>query len=367
MPNAETQLRHLAATMVDLSGLRERGALEERLIAGLAEMLSARSVALWIRDVDMKVDMKVDVKVDIQAAPGDETLPTPGWRLARAVSAGALPVPDRVRNRLRDWVAHAERGAQPAEHPGLWVLPLLHGHTPVALVEIEREPPVDAAERARTEQLLRLYGNLRRLLDDNECDELTGLLNRKTFDESFMRLGPLRQVEPVELLPLLEDGDDDERRSRPAGEQSWLAVVDVDHFKRVNDRYGHLVGDEVLLLLSQLMRDTFRQSDRLYRFGGEEFVVLLRCPDGQGARAALERLRRRVAERDFPQVGQLTISIGYTHIDADDTPESAFGRADQAVYHAKQAGRNQVHEHAELVALGKLNAPEPVSSGVDFF
>jgi diguanylate cyclase (GGDEF)-like protein len=355
MPGTEAQLLHLAATMLDLSGLRERRALEERLIRGLAEMLSPRSAALLVRQDD---------------ETGPAAPPPSGWRVAHVhgtVAAGPGSAADEVRERLRDWVAHAEHAAQPAEQPGLLVLPLLHGHTPVALVEIERDAPVDPAERARIDQLLRLYGNLRRLLDDNECDELTGLLNRKTFDESFMRLGPLRHVEPVELLPLVVSADGDERRSRPVAPESWLAVVDVDHFKRVNDQFGHLVGDEVLLLLSQLMRDTFRQEDRLYRFGGEEFVVLLRCPDGCGARAALERLRRRVGERDFPQVGHLTISIGYTRIDADDTPESAFGRADQAVYHAKQAGRDQVHDHAELVALGRLSLPEPASGGVDFF
>ena len=357
-PGNEAQWRILAATMLDLSGLRDRQALEERLLRGLAELLSPHSVALVICDDVHPLD------------PEAGTTAAPCWRLAR-YPAGLSPTVDldvwSARSRLRDWVAQVERVAQPADQPGLLMLPLTVGHKPAALIELERHPPIDAAERQRIEQLLRLYGNLRRLLDDNECDELTGLLNRKTFDESFMRLGPLRQVEPVELLPLVISADGDERRGRPASEESWLAVVDVDHFKRVNDQFGHLVGDEVLLLLSQLMRDTFRQDDRLYRFGGEEFVVLLRCPDASGARAALERLRRRVAERDFPQVGHLTISIGYTGIGVDDTPESAFGRADQAVYHAKQAGRNQVHEHAELVALGKLSLPGQTSGGVDFF
>ncbi|MGY0194784.1 GGDEF domain-containing protein [Leptothrix sp. BB-4] len=374
MPAVEAQLRHLATTMLDLSGLRDRPALEQRLVAGLADLLAPRSVALLAPDADAP-------DADAQQAEGladddrqDADAASSGWRTLQAwPDEAATRRADPLRRKLRSWVVQTERTARPAEQPALLIFPLLHGHVPIALLEIERDPPCDSAERALIEQLLRLYGNLRRLLDDNECDELTGLLNRKTFDESFMRLGPLRHAEspvaieeigPTELL----DGEGaDERRARPERGESWLAVVDVDHFKRVNDQYGHLVGDEVLLLLSQLMRDTFRHEDRLYRFGGEEFVVLLRCPAASGARAALERLRRRVAERDFPQVGQLTISIGYTCIGADDTPERAFGRADQAVYHAKQAGRNQVHEHAELVALGLLSAPEPASSGVDFF
>jgi diguanylate cyclase (GGDEF)-like protein len=134
-------------------------------------------------------------------------------------------------------------------------------------------------------------------------------------------------------------------------------VVDIDHFKRVNDSHGHLIGDEVLLLVAQLMRQTFRHGDRIYRFGGEEFVVLLRCPQAQSARVAFERLRLRIGAHDFPQVGQLTVSIGYTAVDADDTPSAAFERADLAVYEAKNAGRNRTVAHADLNLQPSDEAP----------
>jgi diguanylate cyclase (GGDEF)-like protein len=110
----------------------------------------------------------------------------------------------------------------------------------------------------------------------------------------------------------------------------------------------------VLLLMSRLMRSSFRFDDRLYRFGGEEFVVLMRCADGEAAAHAFERLRGNVERHPFPQVGHITVSIGFTELKTGDTPNGAFERADKAVYFAKGHGRNQVRHHAELVASGHL-------------
>ena len=131
-------------------------------------------------------------------------------------------------------------------------------------------------------------------------------------------------------------------------------MLDIDHFKRVNDNRGHLIGDEVLLLLSRLMRTSFRFHDPLCRFGGEEFVVLMRCGNPLDAAHAFERLRSNVERYAFLQVGRITVSIAFTELRADDTPNAAFARADKAVYHVKQNGRNHVAHRADLVAEGKL-------------
>ncbi|TSE36143.1 GGDEF domain-containing protein [Tepidimonas charontis] len=94
--------------------------------------------------------------------------------------------------------------------------------------------------------------------------------------------------------------------------------------------------------MARLLRKTFRHDDRIYRFGGEEFVVLMRAADPEAARAALERLRLQVQDYPFPQVGRITVSVGYTRIREHDTPSDAFERADRALYLAKSQGRNQV-------------------------
>src|SRR5690606_26818350 len=125
------------------------------------------------------------------------------------------------------------------------------------------------------------------------------------------------------------------------GEPHWIGVIDIDHFKRINDRYGHLFGDEVLMLIARILRSAFQPGDILYRFGGEEFVVQMSSTPFEIARTAFDGLRQRVAEYCFFQVGQVTVSVGFTPIERNDTPSSAFDRADEALYEAKKQGRNR--------------------------
>ena len=237
------------------------------------------------------------------------------------------------------------RGIEPGA-PHTTLHPMATDTGALGVMELRSAAPPDADALRLTASLLGFHRHLRGLMDENERDSLTGLLNRKTFDEAFVRAA--MAMEPESLTEPAPDIAGGERRTHCPGLRHWLAVIDIDHFKRVNDQHGHLIGDEVLLLVAQLMRSTFRHGDRIYRFGGEEFVVLLRCPAAGAARLAYERLRQRIESHDFPQVGGLTVSIGFTGIDADDTPGAAFERADQAVYQAKQTGRNRTVADTEL-------------------
>ncbi len=216
--------------------------------------------------------------------------------------------------------------------------------------------------RHTADNILRVYRNFCGLIDYSERDTLTGLLNRKTFDEAFYKL--------TQGTSTVFDTPTGRRQAAVPPEQRrtghWLGVLDIDHFKRVNDVHGHLIGDEVLLLVGRILRSTFRFQDRLYRFGGEEFVAVLRCPDETDAASAFERLRRNMAAYQFPKVGQVTVSVGFTEVLPHDTPTAAFERADKAVYHTKQHGRNQVCSHAALVASGAL-APVRQESEVELF
>lgn len=121
-----------------------------------------------------------------------------------------------------------------------------------------------------------------------------------------------------------------------------LMVLDIDFFKKVNDRYGHGTGDFVLIELAALVRSSLRTSDALARWGGEEFVVL--CPNTMLPTAALlaERLRNKIAGASFPEVGQVTVSVGVAECLPEETFERWFKRADEALYRAKSGGRNQV-------------------------
>jgi diguanylate cyclase (GGDEF)-like protein len=226
----------------------------------------------------------------------------------------------------------------------LCVMPL--PDDPEGVIELRSSLPIDATQENLVFWVLRIVHNFQTLLDDSERDTLTGLLNRKTFDEAFMKA--VFHGQP----PGVVTSNDRRQRGRQA---YWLGVVDLDHFKLVNDRYGHLIGDEVLVLMARILRSSFRYQDRAYRFGGEEFVILLMALDQDSAYGAFERMRTNLAAFAFPQVGQVTASIGFCEVRQGDTPQIAFDRADRATYYAKQHGRNQVQCFDQLEARGELS------------
>ena len=131
-------------------------------------------------------------------------------------------------------------------------------------------------------------------------------------------------------------------------------ILDIDFFKRVNDEYGHVAGDEVLLRLSQKMKQDFRYTDLLFRFGGEEFVIILEPIPSAMAQATLERFRKNIAEYQFPLVGATTVSIGYAKITENDFPATILGYADKALYFGKEHGRNCVYNYEALIESGEL-------------
>ncbi|MCW8829905.1 MAG: GGDEF domain-containing protein, partial [Gammaproteobacteria bacterium] len=112
----------------------------------------------------------------------------------------------------------------------------------------------------------------------------------------------------------------------------------------------------VLVLLANIMRESFRGYDKLFRFGGEEFVAILRTTDQAGATHALERFRQAVATYAFPQIGQVTVSIGFVEIAYQAIPTEVLGHADDALYYAKEHGRNRLCQYEQLVETGEIKS-----------
>ena len=219
----------------------------------------------------------------------------------------------------------------------------------------------DAADWRLASGLVRIYRNFVELLNEKDHDRLTGLLNRSLLEAQIMQR--------LSLSRKLRDrprGEAGERRAAASAGSNWLAMIDIDHFKAINDDFGHLYGDEVLLLVSSLMHKTFRRIDQLYRFGGEEFVVLLLGIDETTAHRVLERFRNAVQSFEFPQVGRVSVSIGYVEMLHQDLPTMVIGHADQALYYAKKNGRNQVASYRQLVTEGKIT-PSTVVGSVELF
>jgi diguanylate cyclase (GGDEF)-like protein len=177
---------------------------------------------------------------------------------------------------------------------------------------------LESIVQARTQELQEKNRELEVL---SVTDRLTGLFNRRKLD----------QVLDEELI-----------RSRRYAINFSVIIIDIDHFKRVNDTYGHGVGDTVLEAMAHIMRERTREADALARFGGEEFVMVCRHSGLAGSMANAEKIREAIAEHDFPPVGKVTASFGVATCREDDDAASLLARADEALYQAKAAGRNRV-------------------------
>lgn len=247
------------------------------------------------------------------------------------------------------------------EHDGMThiIYPLYDKRDDVygVLLQLTGEPGFN--NQRLTYGLLRIYSNYLALLDDSHRDRLTNLLNRQTLDTEVTK----RIIAHARLsyVPYAKRRNADRSRA-------WLALIDADHFKRINDNWGHLYGDEVLILLARLLERIFRQEDLLFRYGGEEFVVIFLAPDLDTSKAVCERARRTIAEYNFPTVGSVTVSIGATQIADQEGVSMVIDEADKALYHAKEQGRNQVHFFGDLLAAGLIAPPTAAKGGaVDFF
>jgi polar amino acid transport system substrate-binding protein len=120
-------------------------------------------------------------------------------------------------------------------------------------------------------------------------------------------------------------------------------MIDLDHFKAVNDNYGHILGDEVLKHFSMLVKENLRKEDIFGRWGGEEFLIIIPGSCKETALKFVERIRKLVAEHDFAGVGKITFSAGISEFVPDCTDDKLIGNADFALYISKNLGRNQVH------------------------
>ncbi|MCB1906574.1 MAG: GGDEF domain-containing protein [Rhodocyclaceae bacterium] len=222
------------------------------------------------------------------------------------------------------------------------------------LLEIHADMRPSDLELEAVASFLRCFRNQQELWDYANLDTLTRLLNRKTFEESFDRL--IDRAANAQYERLMSRGPVE--LTRPC----WLGVIDIDHFKRINDGYGHLFGDEVLLRIANLMRNSFRASDRLFRFGGEEFVAMIHHAEDEVIAAIFDRFRQAVEAHQFPQIGQVTCSIGFTRIDPSRLPAELLGQADEALYYSKESGRNRTSQYEVLIAQGLIHAQENISA-----
>ncbi len=167
---------------------------------------------------------------------------------------------------------------------------------------------------------MRLIEEKKKLITESFTDPLTGILNRRAIlEELSQRMN--HHLYDFEHLSIL--------------------MLDIDFFKKINDNYGHIVGDKVLIKVSEIISQLIRGFDTVGRFGGEEFLVILPNTNSENAYKAAERIRKKIEETEFDDIEHLTVSIGFTSY-ADESIESLINKADQNLYEAKRTGRNKV-------------------------
>ncbi|GLR67222.1 diguanylate cyclase [Acidocella aquatica] len=320
-----TELIH---TVADLTDLRNKDVLEAALARVIFELAEASSLSIW-RVVNEGAEIKLRERVSLPAREG------------QSEEIGL----DEARQEWRDCHAGRRYIYCPRDQGGLCrhVFPLCNEREVIGLLEILRPSKLEGVQAHTVHGLLRVYRNHLGLLDYGDRDELTGLLNRRTFGTYFKQITAENNVHAV------------------------IAVVDVDFFKRINDQFGHPYGDEVLILLARLMSEYFAGIEGIFRFGGEEFLLVLPETTQEEAWVALDAFRAAVAEAAFPQVGRVTVSIGFSKIEPDDSGAAAFGRADEALYLAKHSGRNRVKCYEELVLEGYLAGTRHSGGEIELF
>ena len=328
--------------VADTTSHRDRDELDRAIVQLLVEFLDARSVTLYqfMEDgVHRRLLRRAGVTIDRQEL-GPQSMQ----------DMESLPRLDASRQWLEctrtRQVVHSAEG----EGEGAKSFFPVEGRTGVAgLLEIELRESMQSRDAGLVLGVLHILKTQTALLDYGERDTLTGLLNRKTFESRFEKI--CRDIQS---------------HVQPAQSQGWLGLVDIDHFKSINDTHGHLFGDEVQLLVSQIMQRTVRGGDHLFRFGGEEFVVVLDATGANGAQIAFERIRIAIESHRFPQIGQVTASLGYTAIQRQDAPAICVERADAALYFVKRNGRNGVRSYESLVESGDLTAKDD-SGDIEMF
>lgn len=342
----------LLQSVVTITEQRDRERLEQALLDTLAEIMPIRRITLYQMISREQGGEAVIVSEKAEDSVSRNIHNGPSFQIAQRLEFGS------VIETGKEFVRFVQD-----ENVFQSVYPI-HGSGGISgFLEIISGHHSEGDQRI-IQAFLKIYSNYLHILLESETDTLTGLLNRRTFDQNIGKI--IAERTASDNAALLTPKSHPARRKVSAEASHWLALMDIDHFKKVNDEYGHLYGDEVLVLMARYMRQVFRRRDKLFRFGGEEFVVVLDRTNLKSAREVLERFRKTIAKHNFPQIGKVTVSIGFICLDKAEVPSEMIGHADQALYYAKQHGRNQVCQYEELVAMGKL-AGQHYSEDLEIF
>lgn len=353
-PNPEPGLPGVLRKLGSMTAIRDTYLVEQSLLRTLGPLVGVLDTSLY------RLDDKGCVIRSIHHSRTVMTEANGTQRVAERVEEVAhdIDIPHMMRELLDNVRLLGKTCSKKVEEELLICYPLRGGNELRGYFVFQRDREVTPVEDAIINGVLEVFTNFYDLLDTSQRDQLTGLLNRYSLEVNLDRLWNL-------LSTRIKESDSENTRRASANQTYWLGVLDIDHFKSVNDTYGHIIGDEVLIMVTRLLESSFRQSDLIYRFGGEEFIAIIAANDFESARLTFERARTKIEQFTFPQVGRVSISGGFSGADPTVLPQEVINRADSALYAAKNAGRNRIYHYDTLVQEGVL---KEISSGsIDLF
>jgi diguanylate cyclase (GGDEF)-like protein len=338
----EMNANHIVDQLVDLTSIRDIEFLQFSLLQTLHENMNPLDLRIYKIDADGKLRSEI-VYDEMKGSVIDER----------------TELPDKV----KELIFHINQ-ADLSEHTQkydsayLTIYRINKTHTATLYLQVLNKDKMPCEHKQLLISLLDIFRNYIGLLSENITDSLTGLLNRKSFDGMFDKINNI----------ISDDNDiySGDRRNKEKSKY-WLAMIDIDHFKMINDKYGHLYGDDVLILLAERIEKNFRFDDLIFRFGGEEFVLIIKSVDIEGARCALQKLLKSISSFLFPQVGRVTISIGAVCMTQNSFSTTLLDYADQALYYSKNNGRNQLTFFEDMVEEGLTKELEIKCAEIAFF
>ena len=340
-------------SIVEMTRQHDLDSLEYSLAATLAELVPAHRISLnkFLKDDEYG---QLEEVVHLTIETGSKNKPRYKWNHEPKII------------KTDEYITLCSEGLKPVNYKNngmiCLLMPILSRNKIIGVLSIDSNQELSEFETL-IDGFTKIYGNYLYILNESERDKLTGLFNRRTFDNKLSRLLKMQHTKQQEYI---FSKSIDEKRKIIDTSYAWLVMLDIDDFKVVNDTFGHLYGDEVILLISQKMKECFRNTDLLFRFGGEEFVIILEPIPADKAHTVLNNFRKAIADHNFPQIDKVTISIGYAVIGENDYPPTILNLADLALYYAKEHGKNCTYNYESLVADGEIQ-DQKKSGAIDLF
>ncbi|MEI8608292.1 GGDEF domain-containing protein [Enterovibrio norvegicus] len=316
-------------SVVDITAQTESDTISESLITTILQLTPANQVLVLDYNPDTNPDFMVVACSDIFLFEEEK---------------------DAIERVLRSCVAIGDNVVEysKTDNQSLLAVPIRFGEKDdIHAVVFCKCDQVKGDEVQLIEGLAKIYENYQKIISASERDGLTGLYNRKVLTTKIDLLLDRFLIQGSSIT-------DDPTHHH------WVCIFDIDHFKQINDTLGHVFGDEVILLITAMMKQNFDDEDILFRYGGDEFVAIMHPQSREDMEATVRNFFDAVNNRDYGQAKNVSISMGAASInDQELNAITVLGFADQSLYKAKQNGRNQVAFYEDLIASGELKSLVP--------